>query len=262
MNVSFIHAGGPQMASYRYRVEMPAHALSAKINEYPANVLIFAKPQPNEVHLARHAQSENRHVIVDICDNHLAEDHYAELIRLADTVTCPTPAMAELISLCFPDCAPQVVPDAYEFGEVEPHCNGINLLWFGHASNLKTLRRLGLVGVRVVSNVQGTIPWSLETLCEELLRADIVLMPATASYKSPNRTLEAIRMGCFVVAEPHPAIEDFPIWIGDIREGIEWARLNPQKANDMILTAQDFIRKKYSPSIQENAWRTVLAKFA
>jgi hypothetical protein len=64
--------------------------------------------------------------------------------------------------------------------------------------------------LRVVSNFEGAIPWSKETMLEEFARADIVVIPTTASYKSANRAIEAIRQGCFVVAEPHPALEGFP----------------------------------------------------
>lgn len=253
--ISFIHAGGPQMASYRYRAQIPAKSLDAEINKYPADILIFAKPQPREVDWARWAQSEGHKIVADFCDDHFEQPHYKQMATIADLVTCSTPALAE--RLFRPS---YMVPDTYEFEECAPHCAGANLLWFGHSSNFHSLRKLGDVGpLRVVSNIAGAIPWSLEALQSELRRADIVLMPATADYKSPNRTLEAIRMGCFVVAEPHPAINDFPIWVGDIKEGIEWATQNPEQANQMTQLAQAFIREKYSPAIQASAWRTALA---
>jgi hypothetical protein len=259
--ISFIHYGGPQMASYRYRVQIPAKSLGAQINQYPADILIFSKPQPGEVGLARRAQADGYKVVADFCDDHFECDHYQEMALLADLVVCPTQTLADLIECCFPACDfIRVVPDTYEFQEFAPHCNGTNLLWFGHNVNAESLRGMDHgYPMRVVSNLPGAIPWSLETLCDELLRADIVLMPATSKYKSPNRTLEAVRMGCFVVAEPHPAINDFPIWIGDIKEGIAWASQNPQKANQMIRQAQAFVREKYSPAIQADAWRTALA---
>lgn len=253
--ISFIHEGGHQMASFRYRVQMPAILLEAEINIYPADILIFAKPMPNEVELARRAQAEGCKVVVDFCDDHFDEWHYEEMADLADLVTCATPMLAERIA------APtHVVPDTYEFPELEPHCSGEKLLWFGHKVNAYSIEPFrALPNLALVSNMQGAIPWSLRELDAELRAADIVLMPATATYKSPNRTLEAIRMGCFVVAEPHPAINHFPIWIGDIKEGIEWAKQNPHKANEMTREAQAFIREKYSPAIQANAWRTALA---
>jgi hypothetical protein len=253
--ISFLHAGGPQMASYRYRVQIPAKSLDAEINQYPADILIFAKPMPHEVELARRAQAEGSKIVADFCDDHFDEWHYEEMADIADLVTCATPVLAERA-----DHPAYVVPDTYELDELEPHCAGGRLLWFGHKLNSYSIVPfLDLEDLRIVSNTKGAIPWSTDTVEFELQCADIVLMPATAAYKSPNRTLEAIRSGCFVVAEPHPAINDFPIWIGDIKEGIEWAKQNPSKANEMTKVAQAFVREKYSPEIQANAWRIALA---
>jgi hypothetical protein len=253
--ISFIHAGGPQMASYRYRVQIPAKSLDAEINQYPADILIFAKPMPNEVELARRAQADGSKIVADFCDDHFGQPHYQEMLQIADLVTCATPTLAERIVR-----PAYVVPDTYELEALEPHCGGARLLWFGHKLNSYSIAPfLDLPDLAMVSNTQGAIPWSVTAIERELREADIVLMPATAPYKSPNRTLEAIRMGCFVVAEPHPAINDFPIWIGDIKEGIEWAKQNPSKANEMTKVAQAFVQKFYSPAIQAAAWRTALA---
>jgi hypothetical protein len=252
--ISFIHGGGPGMASYRYRVQIPAVRLNAQINQYPADILIFAKPQPDEVEFARRAQSEGCKVVVDFCDDHFEQPHYQQMMEMADRVVCSTPVLAERIPRPV-----YIIPDTYELDELEPHCAGSRLLWFGHKINGYSIDPfLDLPDLRIVSNRPGAIPWSVDTVEFELQCADIVLMPATASYKSPNRTLEAIRSGCFVVAEPHPAINDFPIWIGDIREGIEWAKQNPSAANEMTREAQAFIRTEYSPEIQASAWRTAL----
>lgn len=257
MRISFIHRGGEQMASYRYRAAMPAKSLGAKINTLPADVAIFAKPLPGDLEYAQSTKLGGGAVIVDICDDHLDNPLYRDLLDMADIVTSPTQEMAKRIGDAM------VVPDTYEMDERDAHCNGRNLLWFGHASNLPTFRRLSInEPVRVVSNAKGCIPWSLDGMRAELARADIVLMPATETYKSPNRTLEAIRQGCFVVAEPHPALLGFPIWKGDIKEGIEWASKNLAKANQMIKEAQAFIRARFSPAIQADAWRTVLQALA
>jgi hypothetical protein len=196
-------------------------------------------------------------VVVDICDDHLANAFYQTMIADADLITVPTDEMAKRIPGAY------VVPDTYEFEEKAPHCNGKNLLWFGHKVNIRSIERLELdMPVRKVSNAIGCIPWNLDTMAEEFALADMVLMPATEPYKSPNRTLEAIRQGCFVVAEPHPALLGFPIWKGSIREGIEWAAKNYIKANQMIKEAQGFIAAKFSPKIQESAWRNVLEALA
>jgi hypothetical protein len=91
-------------------------------------------------------------------------------------------------------------------------------------------------------------------MLEEFARADIVVIPATAPYKSANRAIEAIRQGCYVVAESHPALEGFPIYIGNIKEGIEWT--TQQDMNELISKAQKFVREEFSPQTLIDKWKT------
>jgi hypothetical protein len=256
--ISFIHAGGPHMASYRYRVAIPARELNARINDLSADVVIFSKPTGQDVESALNVKRRGGKIIVDFCDDHMTLPHYRAMLDLADAITCPTEKMAERLRW-----DAQVIPDAYEFDESEPHCNGNNILWFGHAVNFPSLQRilpdLGGMRLRVVSNVPGCIPWSLETMRYEFSKADIVIIPYTKDYKSPNRAIEAIRQGCFVVAEPHPSLKDFPgIWIGNIKEGVEWAQQNLSDAKSLTKKTQNFVLKRYSPQTQANAWRKVI----
>lgn len=256
------------MASYRYRAAIPAKAIGpmrAAMNDFASQVMVFAKPAAQEIEQAQWARSElQSSIIVDYCDDHFGQDgfaHYDEFLPIADAVTCPTPAMAAVIRKRYAGSI-TVIPDPWEFHQIAPHCNGGNLLWFGHGSNWDSMARLLpklMRRMRVVSNIPLAMPWSMDTMYTEFARADIVLMPATKDYKSPNRTIEAIRQGCFVVAEPHPSLEGFPIWQGDILEGIEWAIQNPQLANEQTRVAQEWIRK-FSPAIVGAAWKTLCDK--
>jgi len=260
--ISFIHSGCPLTASYRYRAKMPAEALGIPLNRWGDGILVLSKPTEQEVSFASYYKKKGRtKIVADFCDDHFDRAHYRALLELADRIVVPTANMAGRIKW-----DTQIIPDPYEFEEVEPHCNGNRLLWFGHGSNLHSFQRIvpGLMDTfHLVSNVEGTIPWSMETMVNEFALADIVLMPATKDYKSPNRTVESIRQGCFVVAEPHPALEDFPgIWIGDIHEGIEWAKHNPQEANQRTKMAQEYVRNNFSPCIQATAWKNLLMELA
>jgi len=210
------------------------------------------------MHMAR-AKARGAWVVVDFCDDHFDWVHYKEALRLADAVTCPTEAMAQIIKGHGRDA--MVIADPYEYPEAKPHYNGVNLLWYGHAVNRHSLERVmpDLEGypLRVVSNFGGAIPWSHETMLEEFARTDIVIIPKTEEYKSPNRAIEAIRQGCFVVAEPHPSLKDFPIWLGDIKEGIEWTK--QQNVNELIFKAQKFVTEWYTPKILIDKWKTYTA---
>ncbi len=261
--ISVCHYGNEKMASWRYRVAIPAKELGAQINNPKADVMICCKPNEQDIPYTIKAREQGRLVIMDFCDLHFDDPIYSELLKLADGVTTPTQWMADYIREEYGILA-TVVPDPYEYEEAEPHWTEGQILWFGHALNFYSVQRImGTLPqpLRVVSNFDGAVPWSIENVLAEMAACDIVIMPETAPYKSPNRTIEAIRRGCFVVAEPHPAINDFPgIWIGDIRKGIEWAQQNPLMAQQRTRTAQDFIRKRYSPATQANAWRTAIQK--
>ena len=252
---SFIHWGNKNAASWRYRAKIPSGDW-ATLNDLTADTLIFAKPQASELMDMARAKARGAWVVVDFCDDHFDWLHYQEALRLADAVTCSTTEMARRIKELGRDAT--VIADPYEFPEMPPHYAGINLLWFGHHVNRDSLQRIlpDLEGypLRVVSNFEGAIPWSKETMLEEFARADIVVIPTTASYKSANRAIEAIRQGCFVVAEPHPALEGFPIYIGNIKEGIEWTK--QQNMNKLILEAQRFVRERFTPQILIDKWKS------
>jgi hypothetical protein len=245
---SFIHSGDESMASYRYRAKIPSELLNIPINQ-DAEIYILSKPKPQDL--------EKELFIADFCDDHFDHEYYREILNKALIVTCPTETMQKRIKELGRDA--NVIPDPYEYPLKAPHCNGSALLWYGHGSNINSIIKWlpTLKNVRIVSNIEGAIQWSWSLMLEEFARADIVLMPATKEYKSPNRTIEAIRQGCFVVAEPHPSINDFPIYIGNIQEGIEWARTHQKQANQMILEAQNYI-EKYSPRRVANVWKRTL----
>lgn len=259
--VSFIHWGDKTSASWRYRADIPARGLGASLNDMTADTLIFSKPQAPELMALCKTKARGARIIVDFCDDHFEWMHYAEFLRMADVVTCPTEAMRERIKEFKRDAI--VIPDPYEYPLDDPHFRGSQLLWFGHAVNKHSLERIMPdiedYPLNVVSNFQGTIPWSYETMLHQFKIADIVILPATEKYKSANRAVESIRQGCFVVAEPHPSLSDIPgIWIGNIKEGIEWAVSNVSSVNPRILEAQKYVTGKYAPQTCINAWRSAI----
>ena len=247
------------MASYRYRAAMPAAALGASLNDPTADVLIFAKPHEMERTLLHDAKLAGATVMVDVCDDHLDSlPWYREFLTLADHIVCNTPVMAERVGQ---PCT--VIADPYEFEECAPHGCGTRVLWYGHKSNLPGLQAvlpsLGAYKVTVISNAEGFRAWSHETMREAFATHDLVILPASASYKSANRAVEAIRQGCFVVAAPHPALTDIPgIWIGDLQEGLAWASTHWNEANAQTKLAQEYVRERYSPATQAAAWRRLL----
>lgn len=265
MTISFFHERDERQASYRYRGAIPAKALGVAMNDEQADVWVCSKITKRSPGFIEDAKKRGKHVIVDVCDAHLSLPYYQEAIALADAVTTPTSLLAEFI---WEDCgrAATVIDDPYELEEVLPHVSGKNLLWFGNAANYDGLAMfLGLLAdypLRIVSNIEGKIQWSLPTMREEFLTADIVLLPDSAPTKSCNRAVEAIRQGCFVVATPHPSLEGIPgIWVGDFMKGIAWASSHPKQANERMIQSQAYVRERFSPGRVANAWRTLANTF-
>jgi hypothetical protein len=250
------------MASYRYRAAIPACELGVSLNDLSADILVFCKPQPAELDEVIEAKMSGKVVVVDFCDDHFdLLPYYREFALESHFLTAPTEEMARRIIL-----EPvEVIPDPYEFPEAAPHCDGIKLLWFGHSVNFSSLLRalpsLNGYPLQVVSNVEGTMPWSHKAMLEQFAKADIVVLPAVAPHKSCNRAVEAVRQGCFVVAEPHPSLEEFAgIWIGDIKEGVEWTRNNLKEASERTREAQRWVQSKFSPATQASAWKSLFEK--
>lgn len=261
---SFIHYGNETMASWRYRCRTPSFQLGLAMNNPKAKILVFSKPTEPDVEMAKEAIANGQQIVVDFCDDHFDTDHYRKLLVLAGRVTCSTQKLKERIAYFGVEAT--VVPDPYEFPLLKPHCNGNKLLWFGHGVNYDSLERVlpDIEGfpLTIVSNVPNALQWTPDILYQELPKADIVILPATAIYKSANRAIEAVRQGCFVVAEPHPSLENFPgIWIGDIRKGIEWATQNLTEANQRTRQAQ-LHTENFSPAHVANVWRTIFRELS
>lgn len=264
MTVSFIHSGDPTWASYRYRAFLPASLIGGSINDWSADVVVLAKPAPHEITVAKEYQQNGGKVIVDICDDHFDRECYREAARFADAITCPTHAMRAIIRYRTNRGA-SVIPETFELPELAPHSRGVKLLWYGHLSNWASLERvrpfIDSFPLEIVSNhPQATIPWSTQATKQALADADIVILPATSPGKSPNRAVEAIRSGCFVVAEPHRSLIGFPgIWTGEELEvGIAWAQAHPAAVEQGIRDAQRFVAKQFAPARIADLWRTTV----
>ena len=261
MILSFFHDRDETQASYRYRGAIPSKYLNVPMGDESADVWVLSKITKASPALMEKAKAQGKRIIADVCDAHLSLPHYREVIDKADAITVPTPLLAEFIWEDFGRMA-TVIDDPYEFEEVLPHVNGNNLLWFGHATNYSGLamfrEALKDYPLRIVSNIDGHIMWSKETMREEFIKADIVLLPDSAPTKSCNRAVEAIRQGCFVVATPHPSLEGLPgIWVGDFLKGVAWASTHPQEANERLMKSQAYVRVRFSPARVANAWRTL-----
>ena len=113
-------------------------------------------------------------------------------------------------------------------------------------------------------NGKPVIPWSIEKLREVLDKTDIVIIPSKQNdrktVKSPNRLIETVRQGKFVVSDPIPSYEPFGAWmcVNGIKEGLQWVKDNPEKIENRIAEAQTYIKNIHSPERIGLLWEAEL----
>ncbi|MFH1044091.1 MAG: hypothetical protein V1796_03345, partial [Pseudomonadota bacterium] len=263
-----------ELASYRYRCKIPMRELGrmgVECRMGKGSITVCSKhflPLEDAVRIKKISK-----IVYDISDDHFGgrwDEHYRTMIDMADAITCPTEAMAGRI-LEETGRAAHVVTDPYEFQREEPQMPSgtvTNLLWFGHQLNLPgliaQLPRLGKWNLRVVSNAEGYIPWSLQTMYREFANCDVVIIPVPGEtrkqVKSPNRMVESIRQGRFVVANPMPAYAKYGMWQGDLVEGLEWIAAHKDAALTTVCNAQRVIEASHSPRVVAEQWKRVFER--
>jgi hypothetical protein len=261
--VSFIHSFGESAASYRYRARIPAEQIGAKINDFTADVLVFSKPQINDIEAARRAKKLGQMVVVDYCDDHFYHKTlgpiYREMADIADWAVVPTREMRKRVP------SASVIPDPYEYPEVSPHADGDRFLWFGHQVNLPAIvpyKNLPNLTIVTGPGYLNTVEYSYEALKVEMIGANIALFPKIKGddYKSPNRVVNALRMGLFPICDRHPAYLEFRrfLWASDVPTGLRWAKEFRHELNEHVKGGQDYIRDRFSPEAIGNQWRNLL----
>jgi hypothetical protein len=240
---------GDNIASSRLRALIPQQQLAALGMAKGRDVLVYGK------HLITEDQARLfRKRVYDVCDNHFSDqfaDYYLEHATKADLVTCNSETMKEVIRQHTGRMA-TVIPDPYESDE-KPAGYGNGILWFGHESNLIDLHPYLDLKPEILTGSE----WSRDKQLKALERCAVVMIPTGKSMaKSANRLIESVRNGRFVVAGELPAHDEFRefMWVGDIREGLEWFKAYPHKALKQVEACQQYIRDKYSPEAIGRLW--------
>lgn len=246
---------GENIASSRLRALIPQQELAKRGIKQGRDVLVYGK---HLITLEQTAPFAKR--VFDVCDDHFGTAHdayYREHIAKADLVTCNSATMAETIWR-ETDRIAVVIPDPYE-SEEKPAGMGNGLLWFGHESNLIDLEPYLDLNPEILTGQE----WSREKQLAALDKCAAVLIPTGKSMaKSANRLIEAVRNGRFAIAGNLPAHEEFKdwMWVGDIREGVEWLREYPKQAIRDVTECQRYIREKYSPEAIGRLWFNALGQ--
>lgn len=244
------------MASYRLRTAIPAKHLGASINEGDADVLVFSKPCPEDLEIAKQAKGSAK-IVVDVCDPH----DYSEFLELADQVVTSSKELAKAIpgAVC--------IPDPIEGSGGEPHADRFVLGWVGFHNNLPALQEwmrkmpdMPVVVCTTAGKVPGAIPWSPATQKWVYQHCGTMLVPSQSPYKSNNRVTQAIHEGCFVIAEDIPAYWELRqyAWVGSFPTGVRWAA-SRDDLNDLVREGQKYVRDWYNPERIAAQWGRLLS---
>lgn len=259
-----------KLASYRLRCKIPMEGLErlgVRSHFGEGDVTIVAK---HWVPLDEVEKIETP-LIFDVCDDHFGgpfDSYYRRVIELSDLVVCSTNRMAERVAI-ETGVVPTVITDPYEYPKAGPQMlsgRAKNIFWFGHPTNLPSLRRelprLGGYNLKIISEAPGCLPWSHREMLECFTWCDVVIIPVENKekkmVKSPNRMVDSIRNGRYVVANPMPAYEGYGMWLGDIVEGLEWASNNVEQCLESVSVAQAIIEAKHSPEAVALKWKEAI----
>jgi hypothetical protein len=318
------------VASVRYRITVPAAALSAEdfecrvmhlglnANRHSllarfegAEAVILGKLLGGRgfeaigrlvLELVPELQTRGVKVLADFSDDHFSHPQlgpaFRGLANLVDRVTASTPQLGEVIRE--QTSAPiTVIADPVEGPRGQPRVGRSSeacaLLWFGHPSNLDTLR-YGLPQIERTSvgysltlvtapgagaeRLAGELserghgtgrtcrfrPWSTKAVFEELQACDTVVIPSNPydprkRVKSPNRFTESVWAGRFVLAHPLPAYDALAEygWVGeDLGEGLQWYRANAAAAREKIERGQATIAERHTPAAIALSWKKAI----
>src|SRR5688572_1811033 len=266
-----------KIASYRYRCMIPMRELKKSGVDCQVgvgDVTVFSKHFfKDDPDVARMLKKHGGEVVYDICDDHFNnpkwEKHYRQMCELADRKVTASEYLAERVKQeTGRDSV--VITDPYEYPRVLPkQAKSENVLWFGHHSNLQALaRELPRLNRTVMvcssKGVDGSkfMEWSREAMFRAFVWADVVIIPVEDTEKkqakSPNRLVESVRQGKYVIHNPLPAYEGYGMFSGDILEGLEWIDSNQEEAKESVLRAQDLIEQKHSPQTVGKQWMEAL----
>lgn len=247
------------------------------------------------------ARKANIGAVVDVCDDYFAGSpagqFYASVVASGDAVSVASRVLAARVAAVTGRSASVIVDPCDGALGAPKWAPGATLeaVWFGHETNLigldKALGGIAASGIalRLVIVTAGTpevlewvrkssaaLPagirlefreWSLEATAQALGDCDIVVLPIDLERKfslskGPNRMVEALWAGRFVVAHPLPAYEEFGEWAwvgGDIAAGLDWAIKHPAEIVGRIAHAQDYIGARFTAQSVAEAWENLLS---
>lgn len=287
MHIHFVNHAEDTLASKRMRVNTPIRLLNERGHKATTSSEADSKADVNifQKHMAQSYDSTmatllkgHSKVAFDISDDHFDKkdgEHYKEMIEAADIITCNGPSLIERCRPYSNGKTINYVKDPIMFNEGSPKNLNLThpkLVWYGHITNFTTMDAISDTlkdPLTVITNkpVDGNfkfIQWNVGVVEHIIGDFDIVLIPLKADpakyTKNTNRAVDALMAGRFVVTdseEVYGSLKDF-IYIGDIKEGIQWAKDNPKEAMNKVLNGQDCVKHTYNDTVVGDQWELAL----
>ena len=252
--------------------------------------------------MLREMTAQGVKTLFDISDDSFSDEfgpHFLRMSAQAGTIVTASANLQEIVRR-HAKRESIVVGDPFEGrrGEARwlPGRDRLKALWFGNGANIPSLQAAfpallnagnsHPIDLRIVTHYPGLerackefngryrhrlslryAEWSIKETASSLAATDFVLIPAMPDArwtlaKSPNRIIESLWAGRFVVAYPIPSYLEFKdwAWLGaDPAEGIAWTIANGGAIPDRIRAAQDHIDASYSPQRIGLEWERVLS---
>lgn len=267
--ISYVGDLSSEFAGFRLRIQLPSRYIDLPyVYGSTGDVTVIYRHIFDPDYISNMLKKHNSKLVYDITANHFNDEHRyrnIETCKIASTITCSSNELVKKIKQETGKDA-VLIYDAYENPEIEPTLlNGDKLLWFGHPYNLSSLYPYrNTPNLTICSkDANNVIKWSIKTELDELKKCDMVLLTNKNIYASENRVVKAIRAGKFVITPSNiPSwneLKDF-IWIGDINEGIKWAKNNREEVKQKIINGQQYIRSKFNPEHVAKHWRKIFIK--
>lgn len=285
MKINFVSHASETLASHRMRVLKPVELLNkagleaswSSEADSDANVVVFQKHMNPQYDLFMMLLlRDTSKIVFDICDDHFDGNlagYYKEACSRADVVTVNSKNLQERVKqetgidavivkdpITFPHKPPLTLKDKV----INPR-----LLWFGHASNIGPLEEIAYKvedPLTIISNIAidsqkklvDTRIWEPNLVEDVIDKYSFVLIPLAENKqnKNTNRAVDALVSGRFVIADServYGELKDF-IWIGDILEGIEWAKNNPEEVIKKVKLGQEYVMEAYGDAVISSQW--------
>jgi hypothetical protein len=293
MKVNYLTKADARLASHRFRVNIPSALFSDNTTpvvsnnpDLSADVYVIQKHFHEFLQDAQLLKEMGKVVVQDICDDHFdkeAGEYYRQIAEIAHHITVPTEAMRQRVKeVTGRDST--VIKDSYSFKYKAPSVRSTakpKIGWFGHISNLFSIVPYytdlkGLEFYIVTNNIGGIrnrpdnvtlFEYNKDTVENIIERVDIVILPRindpSALTKSPNRTVDSIRAGKFVIAPDSIHKEEFNPYIytdTNIDEALDlYSKPSSKSAiENIIKEGQAYVEDHYSPLVISRAWESFL----